>query len=58
MPRLEGAGGGRDARLTGRSYYDGIAQDTIAMAVNDLITVGATPLVVQAYGPPAARLVR
>ena len=37
------------ARLTGRSWYDGIAQDTIAMAVNDLITVGATPLVVQAY---------
>jgi phosphoribosylformylglycinamidine cyclo-ligase len=37
------------ARLTGRSYYDRIAQDTIAMAVNDLITVGATPLVVQAY---------
>ena len=37
------------ARLTGRSYYASIAQDTIAMAVNDLITVGATPLVVQAY---------
>ncbi|RZJ24312.1 MAG: phosphoribosylformylglycinamidine cyclo-ligase [Haliea sp.] len=37
------------AALTGKSYYDGIAQDTIAMAVNDLITVGATPLVVQAY---------
>lgn len=37
------------AKLTGRSYYDGIAQDTIAMAINDLITVGATPLVVQAY---------
>ncbi len=37
------------AQLTGRSYYDAIAQDTIAMAVNDLITVGATPLVVQAY---------
>lgn len=36
-------------RLTGRSWYEGIAQDTIAMAVNDLITVGATPLVVQAY---------
>ena len=35
--------------LTGKSYYDGIAQDTIAMAINDLITVGATPLVVQAY---------
>jgi phosphoribosylformylglycinamidine cyclo-ligase len=37
------------ARLTGRSHFDAIAQDTIAMAVNDLITVGATPLVVQAY---------
>jgi phosphoribosylformylglycinamidine cyclo-ligase len=37
------------ARLTGHSRYDDIAQDTIAMAVNDLITVGATPLVVQAY---------
>jgi phosphoribosylformylglycinamidine cyclo-ligase len=37
------------ARLDGRSRYDAIAQDTIAMAVNDLITVGATPLVVQAY---------
>ncbi|HSQ72605.1 MAG TPA: AIR synthase related protein, partial [Rubrivivax sp.] len=36
-------------RLTGRSFYDGIAQDTIAMAINDLVTVGATPLVVQAY---------
>jgi phosphoribosylformylglycinamidine cyclo-ligase len=35
--------------LTGNSYYDRIAQDTIAMAINDLITVGATPLVVQAY---------
>jgi phosphoribosylformylglycinamidine cyclo-ligase len=35
--------------LTGRSAYASIAQDTIAMAVNDLITVGATPLVVQAY---------
>src|SRR3569832_2867156 len=36
-------------RITGRSFYASIAQDTIAMAVNDLITVGATPLVVQAY---------
>ena len=36
-------------KLTGRSWYDTIAQDTIAMAINDLITVGATPLVVQAY---------
>ncbi len=37
------------AAIDGRSRYDAIAQDTIAMAVNDLITVGATPLVVQAY---------
>jgi phosphoribosylformylglycinamidine cyclo-ligase len=35
--------------LTGRSHYDSLAQDTIAMAVNDLITVGATPLSVHAY---------
>ena len=31
--------------LTGRSFYEAIAQDTIAMAINDLITVGATPSV-------------
>src|SRR6476659_2041369 len=37
------------AALTGKIAYASIAQDTIAMAVNDLITVGATPLVVQAY---------
>jgi phosphoribosylformylglycinamidine cyclo-ligase len=36
-------------KLTGRTYYESIAQDTIAMAVNDLITVGATPLSVHAY---------
>ena len=30
--------------ITGKTHYDSIAQDTIAMAVNDLITVGATPL--------------
>lgn len=35
--------------LTGKNWYRSIAQDTIAMAINDLITVGATPLVVQAY---------
>ena len=29
-------------RLTGKSFFAGIAQDTIAMAVNDLITVGAS----------------
>lgn len=31
-------------KLTGRSYYDYIAQDTVAMIVNDMITVGALPL--------------
>jgi phosphoribosylformylglycinamidine cyclo-ligase len=30
--------------LTGKSYYDQIAQCTIAMIVNDLITVGALPV--------------
>ena len=31
-------------RLTGRTYYDAIAQCTVAMIVNDMITVGALPL--------------
>jgi phosphoribosylformylglycinamidine cyclo-ligase len=35
--------------VSGRTHYDTIAQDTIAMAVNDLVTVGAAPLSVQAY---------
>ena len=35
--------------LSGRSHYDTIAQDTIAMAVNDLVTVGAAPISVHAY---------
>lgn len=30
--------------LTGKSYYDQLAQDTVAMIVNDLITLGALPL--------------
>jgi phosphoribosylformylglycinamidine cyclo-ligase len=29
-----------------RSYYDHIAQDTVAMIVNDMVTVGALPLAV------------
>ena len=36
-------------RVTGKSYYDFIAQDTIAMIVNDLITVGAKPITILAY---------
>jgi phosphoribosylformylglycinamidine cyclo-ligase len=35
--------------LTGKTYYDSIAQDTVAMIVNDLIVVGAAPMVVSAY---------
>lgn len=31
-------------RLTGKSYYDQIAQDTVATIVNDMITLGALPL--------------
>ena len=30
--------------LTGESYYDQIAQDTVAMIVNDIVTLGALPL--------------
>lgn len=36
-------------RVTGKTYYDAIAQDTVAMIVNDLVTVGAKPEVVNAY---------
>jgi phosphoribosylformylglycinamidine cyclo-ligase len=35
--------------ISGRSHYDTIAQDTIAMAVNDLVTVGAAPISIHAY---------
>jgi phosphoribosylformylglycinamidine cyclo-ligase len=35
--------------VTGKTYYDRIAQDTLAMAINDLITVGATPVSAHAY---------
>lgn len=33
----------------GRTYYDALAQDTVAMIVNDVIVVGALPQVVVAY---------
>lgn len=36
-------------QFSGRSHYDTIAQDTIAMIVNDLIVVGAMPQVINAY---------
>jgi len=36
-------------QITGKTHYDTIAQDTIATAVNDIITVGAKPLSMHAY---------
>jgi phosphoribosylformylglycinamidine cyclo-ligase len=32
--------------VPGRSYYDHLAQDTVAMIVNDMVTLGALPLAV------------
>lgn len=36
-------------KITGKTYYDVIGHDTVASIINDLISVGATPLVVNAY---------
>lgn len=36
-------------KVTGKTYYNFLAQDTIAMIVNDLIAVGAKPQVINAY---------
>jgi phosphoribosylformylglycinamidine cyclo-ligase len=36
-------------KVTGKTYYDSLAQDTVAMIVNDLVVVGALPQVVNAY---------
>lgn len=36
-------------KITGRTYYDIIGHDTVATIINDLISVGATPLVIHAY---------
>src|ERR1035437_446937 len=36
-------------KITGKTYYDIIAHDTVATIINDLVTVGAAPLVVHAY---------
>src|SRR5215207_2849391 len=34
---------------TGKSHFGAIAQDTVACVINDLISVGATPVVLNAY---------
>ncbi len=36
-------------KVTGKTYYDAIAHDTVATVINDLTTVGAKPLVINAY---------
>lgn len=36
-------------KITGKTYYDVIGHDTISAIINDLVTVGARPLVVHAY---------
>lgn len=37
------------SKVTGKTYYNAIAQDTVAMMVNDVITVGAKPVTILAY---------
>lgn len=36
-------------KITGKTYYESIGHDTVASVINDLITVGAKPLVMHAY---------
>src|SRR3990172_9251169 len=36
-------------KITGKTYYDVIAHDTVATIINDLVSVGAIPLVLHAY---------
>ncbi len=36
-------------KVSGKTYYDVIGHDTVATIINDLVSVGATPLVVHAY---------
>lgn len=36
-------------KITGKTYYDVVAHDTVATFINDLSTVGAKPLVIHAF---------
>jgi len=37
------------SKITGKTYYDIVGHDTVSAIVNDLVSVGATPLVIHAY---------
>lgn len=37
------------SKITGKIYYDLVAQDSVAAIVNDILTVGALPQVINAY---------
>ncbi len=37
------------AQITGKTYYEVIGHDTVATIINDLISVGAKPLTINAY---------
>ena len=39
----------RSTKQTGQTHFAAIAQDTVACIINDLISVGATPVVLNAY---------
>lgn len=36
-------------KITGKTYYENIGHDTVAAIINDLVSVGALPLVIHAY---------
>src|SRR3989344_312579 len=37
------------SKITGKTYYDVVGHDTVATIINDLISVGAKPLTINAY---------
>jgi len=37
------------SKITGKTYYDIIGHDTVATIINDLVSVGANPLTINAY---------
>ena len=41
-------------KITGKTYYDIMANDTIGCMVNDIVTVGAKPVTIMAYWAPGS----